>query len=718
MRTTLQFIIIFLSLCHFSVAQSPKFEPAKVVGVPVSLPEDIALDNQGNIYLAQRSGIVKFDRDGNVDLGYGPDKSVLQDYYGYSITLDQHNNLYIVGDTSAVVAKFSPEGKLLLKFGSFGNGPGQLSAPSAVAVDNDGNIYVADTGNKRVQKFSSKGTLLQIINVNHGAQQTDTDVKDIALDADGNIYVIDSYVHHNVLKYSAEGKLLVDFKQVNAAKKPHYYPMSIAIHDSGEIYVAYRASHTIIVYNTDGSYLREIYHEFSDDVDDFLYGEKISIALDREGNVYAADFRWDGSKVIMYTKNGDFLQVWGNLYRTQELALDDAGNVYVLDKGHPYVYKKGQRVIKFDNSGKPTTLISDFLIDHNYREILDFALDIHGNIYLLSNTFTNKGILKFNNQGEFLEKYTDYGPNVGWQTFSNIHVDISGNIYLGDYGQGLLRKIGPDGVFQRLVGSAGDEFKLGEAIASDIHGNVYVLDYNGARVQKFSPDGKLLKTMGNYSWDDTRHRYNKSDMTVDAAGNIYVASNKQKNFFRIYDTDGNLKYEKEQQEFPQTLVVNKRGTKLMVEDKISDAYTVYHSNTYNPLEGYITGKVYHDANQNCEPEEDESGLAGIVVEATPGPSYALTDKDGNYTLAVDPGTYMLRQIFPNDKGRSITQSCPVKTVNIPSPDMGVDGINFSNHVTLTPYLSVSVSSTRRRRCFESTTTVRYENAGFATAPDA
>ncbi|WP_317173869.1 DUF7619 domain-containing protein [Pontibacter aquaedesilientis] len=44
--------------------------------------------------------------------------------------------------------------------------------------------------------------------------------------------------------------------------------------------------------------------------------------------------------------------------------------------------------------------------------------------------------------------------------------------------------------------------------------------------------------------------------------------------------------------------------------------------------------------------------------------------------------------------------------------------DFGNRVTLSPHLQVSVSSTRRRRCFDSTTKVRYSNTGFATAPNA
>lgn len=46
---------------------------------------------------------------------------------------------------------FTPEGELLLKFGSNGEGNGQFNAPTGVAVDVNGNIIVADWGNSRIQ---------------------------------------------------------------------------------------------------------------------------------------------------------------------------------------------------------------------------------------------------------------------------------------------------------------------------------------------------------------------------------------------------------------------------------------------------------------------------------------------------------------------------------------------------------------------------------------
>lgn len=46
---------------------------------------------------------------------------------------------------------FTPEGELVLKFGSNGEGNGQFNAPTGVAVDVNGNIIVADWGNSRIQ---------------------------------------------------------------------------------------------------------------------------------------------------------------------------------------------------------------------------------------------------------------------------------------------------------------------------------------------------------------------------------------------------------------------------------------------------------------------------------------------------------------------------------------------------------------------------------------
>jgi NHL repeat len=42
-----------------------------------------------------------------------------------------------------------------MKWGSEGEGDGQLSKPESSIVDSQGNVYVADYGNDRIQKFTN-----------------------------------------------------------------------------------------------------------------------------------------------------------------------------------------------------------------------------------------------------------------------------------------------------------------------------------------------------------------------------------------------------------------------------------------------------------------------------------------------------------------------------------------------------------------------------------
>lgn len=109
------------------------------------------------------------------------------------------------------------------------------------------------------------------------------------------------------------------------------------------------------------------------------------------------------------------------------------------------------------------------------------------------------------------------------------------------------------------------------------------------------------------------------------------------------------------------------------------------------------------------------------MEATPGFYYGITNENGSYIIAADTGSYTVRQVLPQEISRTITQVCPKQETDqktrVSQKGAAAKGPSFGNRVVEKPYLSVSVSSDRRR-CFPGTTTVSFANAGFATAQNS
>ena len=77
------------------------------------------------------------------------------------VDFDADGNSYVVVARPGEVLKYSPEGKLLKKWGKDGTGDGEFNRPMGIAVDRKNKrVYVGDTGNSRIQKFDTEGEFL------------------------------------------------------------------------------------------------------------------------------------------------------------------------------------------------------------------------------------------------------------------------------------------------------------------------------------------------------------------------------------------------------------------------------------------------------------------------------------------------------------------------------------------------------------------------------
>ena len=137
---------------------------------------------------------------------------------------------------------------------------------------------------------------------------------------------------------------------------------------------------------------------------------------------------------------------------------------------------------------------------------------------------------------------------------SGIAVDADGNVYIADSFNRRIRKVGPDGIITTVGGNglfkfSGDGGPATSAalnrpryVAVDADGNVYIADAFNGRIRKVGGDGIITTVGGNGiptgsldgeggDPDDdlgdggpaTEASLSTSDITVDTAGNLYIA---------------------------------------------------------------------------------------------------------------------------------------------------------------------------------------------------
>lgn len=112
----------------------------------------------------------------------------------------------------------------------------------------------------------------------------------------------------------------------------------------------------------------------------------------------------------------------------------------------------------------------------------------------------------------------------------------------------------------------------------------------------------------------------------------------------------------------------------------------------------VTGKVFHDLNQNCTNEGNELGLANRLVEIQPGNYTVQTNDAGLWHLALPPGNYTARVVGLTNGWMStcdLTSDFSVSDINasVYVPNFGIS----SNENCTKP--TISVYSNILRRCF-------------------
>ena len=249
------------------------------------------------------------------------------------------------------------------------------------------------------------------------------------------------------------------------------------------------------------------------------------IAVDNAGNVYVIDASYN--RILKFTSKGKYVTRWGSsgtgngqFYTPTGIALDISGNVYVLDY-------HDARVQKFDSNGSYLTQWGSYGTgNEQFDGPYAIAADSSGNIYVADNY--GYKIKKFTSTGTYLTQWGSSGSANGqFDHIEGIAIDSSGNVYVADSGNNRVQKFTSSGTYLKQWGSYGSgngQFSNQVGIATDSSGNVYVADKILLRIQKFTSGGTYLTQWGAYGHANGQF-LSIDGIAADSSGNIYVSDN-------------------------------------------------------------------------------------------------------------------------------------------------------------------------------------------------
>lgn len=137
-------------------------------------PQEVEVDFQGNVYVADLNGIQKFSSDGTYLTRFG----------STTVALAVDAAGYVYAGYYSTVQIFTSDGQPVTQWEKPGSGPGQFTYVSSLSIDDGGNVYLVDGGDGRLEKLDHEGNFVW------SWRDTTKNLPDCACWNDGTVYVI------------------------------------------------------------------------------------------------------------------------------------------------------------------------------------------------------------------------------------------------------------------------------------------------------------------------------------------------------------------------------------------------------------------------------------------------------------------------------------------------------------------------------------------------
>jgi DNA-binding beta-propeller fold protein YncE len=252
--------------------------------------------------------------------------------------------------------EFDPTGKYIREIGKDSYG---FMFAAQVRIDPADNIWVVDQMTEMVMKFSPQGRLLMLLgrkaeNVSVPAREPKNDgagrpqdlfsrPTDVAWDAAGDIFVADGLGNARIAKFDKDGKFLTSWGKRGTANGEFANVRSIAVDAQGNVYAADGGNKRIEVFDNDGKF-KTAYTGVGNaqalcltkGASPFLYVSNSNppADIDRDGEIYKMQL--DGTVVGKFGKAGKLPKEFGTV---NAIDCRNANTLYVGEVGNLRVQK-------------------------------------------------------------------------------------------------------------------------------------------------------------------------------------------------------------------------------------------------------------------------------------------------------------------------------------------------------------------------------------------
>ena len=583
LRKNLKLLITLNIFLWVAVSAIPTLaKTVKANKTEISLVDGIAVDKNGNIYIAMRDNniISRVDTHGNLTRFAGTGESGLSGDKGKAteaqlktpagLTFDKKGNLYIADRNNHRIRKVDTRGIITTVAGNgtagfSGDGgkatQAQLNLPSGVAVDDKGNIYISDRSNNRVRVVDNKGTITTFAGNGGDGYSGDSGPATkaqlskpfgLALDKKGNLYIADRE-NNRVRKVNPQGIITTVagdggffFMGDNG---PSYRasiagPTGIVVDKNGILYIADRNNNRIRSVDTQGM-IRTVagtgqqdYNGESEIARDTNLYLPFGVALDQDGKILIIDRshyrirRMDPRRGSIETVAGNGVKMFAGdggpatgakLSFPHGIAVDKKGNVIISDKGH-------YRIRRVSPDGIIQTIAGTGIRGNIGDDLPALKASIYGATSLKLNDKEEMFIISPSSFVSILRKIDEKGMmrKVLDTVSKNYLESIAKSKYKGKVQTGELA----------IITTFSD-------IAFDYKGNMFISDRINHQIRKVSAQGKITTIAGTgesaYYGDggpasEAAFR-DPSALVTDKAGNLYIAD-AANNMIRKIDTQG------------------------------------------------------------------------------------------------------------------------------------------------------------------------------------